>query len=144
MSNYSESPPGGGFPLIRPFLNRSTSTSLSETTAGGDSVRAYVMTGGRAKSNAKLDFQAMLSIIAGSQDKARQLTFERAKVYESCRAEALSVAEVAVRVGVPIGVIQILAGDLIEEGFLKPHTADRNLHSDIAFLERLSHGIRAL
>jgi Protein of unknown function (DUF742) len=102
------------------------------------------MTGGRAKSNAKLDFQAMLSIVAGSQDKGRQLTFERAKVYESCRAEALSVAEVAVRVGVPIGVIQILAGDLIEEGFLKPHTADRNLHSDIAFLERLSHGIRAL
>ena len=74
----------------------------------------------------------------------RSLAFERRKVYEACRAEPLSVAEVAVRVGVPIGVIQILAGDLIGEGLLKPHTADRTLHSDIAFLERLSHGIRAL
>lgn len=120
---------------------------MSISPGGGsatDTVRAYVMTGGRAASRTFLDFQSMLSVIPAALHVAGNLTFERAKIVEHCRTEPLSVAELAVRVGVPIGVIQIIGGDLVEEGFLQAHTTDRQISGDIALLERLLRGIRAL
>lgn len=143
MADHPESP-SDGLPLIRPFLNRAAPKTTGDSSIGAEPVRAYVMTGGRTKSSITLDFHTMLSIVPGAHGEGSRLTFERAKVFEACKGDPLSVAEVAVRVGVAIGVIQILAADLIEEKLLRPHIADRKLHSDIAFLERLSHGIRAL
>ncbi len=137
--NHNEPPP-----IVRPFLNRGSMSISQENMSGPDTVRAYIMTGGRASSKVKLDFQSMLSVIPAALQVANNLTFERAKVVDHCRHEALSVAELAVRIGVPIGVIQILGGDLVEDGFLQAFTTDRHITADIALLERLLRGIRAL
>jgi hypothetical protein len=132
-------------PVVRPFLNRSGSFAVTDVDhERSNSVRAFIMTGGRAVADNPLDFQAMLSTVPASLPLAEKLTFERAKVVEVCRLEPLSVAEVAVRIGVPIGVIQILAADLLREGFLQAHMTDHQINADIALLERLAHGIRAL
>jgi Protein of unknown function (DUF742) len=143
MAPHPEPPP---IPpsVVRPFLGRAGLSISSNATSGPDTVRAYVMTGGRTSSRTKLDFHSMLSVIPAALQIANTLNFERAKVIEHCRNEVLSVAELAVRIGVPIGVIQIIGGDLVEDGFLQAHTTDQNINADIALLERLLRGIRSL
>jgi Protein of unknown function (DUF742) len=136
-------PPDAAPSIVRPFLKQGVERTR-DTGAGSQTVRAYVMTGGRASSRIKLDFQSILSVIPAALQVSNNLTFERAKVVELCRTEALSVAELSVRLAVPLGVIQILGGDLVEEGFLQAFTTDRHITNDIALLERLVRGIRAL
>lgn len=130
--------------VVRPYFGRAKLSVSDNNQDSGDTVRAFVITGGRATSDIKLDFQAMLSVVPDPTRTRPALTLERAKLVESCLVEPLSVAEVAVRLKVAIGVIQVLAGDLVSEGYLKLHSTDSELLHNIAFLERLSHGIRAL
>jgi Protein of unknown function (DUF742) len=137
-------PPDPGAFVVRPYFGRANLSVSDNNQDSGDTVRAFVITGGRATSDIKLDFQAMLSVVPDPARNRPALRLERAKLVESCVAEPLSVAEVAVRLGVAIGVIQVLAGDLVSEGYLKLHSTDSALLQNIAFLERLSHGIRAL
>ena len=56
----------------------------------------------------------------------------------------IAVAEVAARVGLPIGVVQVLAGDLVTAGVLLRSSSTMSLADDVLFIERLIHGVDAL
>ena len=65
-------------------------------------------------------------------------------VADMCQ-EVVSVAEVAARLGVPIGVARVLIGDMATAGLVylqRPrHASD---HPDIGLLERVLYGLRQL
>jgi hypothetical protein len=108
-------------------------------------VRAYMMTGGRTTTDGvKLEFETMLSLSAPGRRRQPQLLFEQAKIAAALVDETLSVAELAVRLNVPIGVAQVLCADMLGEGLLEQHAAASNVSEDVSLLTRLINGVRAL
>ena len=68
---------------------------------------------------------------------------ELALIIAACEAP-VAVAEVAARVGLPIGVVQVLAGDLVSSGVLLRSSSTTSLADDVFFIERLINGVAAL
>jgi hypothetical protein len=135
--------------LVRPFLARQSSSSAAHDSAQEPQnvpvVRAYMMTGGRTTSDGvKLEFETMLSLSAPGRRRQPQLLFEQAKIASLVGDEHLSVAEIAVKINVPVGVAQVLCGDMVGEGLLEQHAAAANLSQDVSLLTRLINGVRAL
>jgi hypothetical protein len=148
VNGEDSSPYLDGEPLIRPFLARrpdgSTRPVLPDAPLRGQ-VRPYLMTGGRTAA-ARVDV-AMETIVVVS-DLARvspleHVTFERASILADCE-QPRSVAEVAARLGLPLMVGLVLVGDLVGEGLLDASTTAPSQADDVAFLERLIHGVTAL
>lgn len=87
--------------------------------AAGPLVRPYAITSGRTPStsaSAQLDLatQVMTLRSAESTDPAG-LTPEHLKIKRLCQ-RPLSIAELAAHLNLPLGVIRVLSGDLIERG----------------------------
>ncbi len=113
---------------------------------GGQSrlVRPYTLTGGRVRSESN-DFpiETLVVTTVPGQRQLTNLAHERRRIAELCQ-EPISIAEVAARIGVPLGVARVLVGDMATDGFVdvhRPHTTDR---PDLKLLERVLGGIRAL
>jgi hypothetical protein len=134
--------------LVRPFLagtSRPPSAPESSGAADVPVVRAYMMTGGRTTTDGvKLEFETMLSLAAPGRRRQPQLLFEQGKIASALLEETLSVAELAVRLNVPIGVAQVLCADMLGEGLLEQHAAASNVSDDVSLLTRLINGVRAL
>ena len=143
---------GEGPAIIRPFLRRTFETvepphPQTETapTAPGMGVRAYMMTGGRTGAGAvKLEFESMLSLTERGRGTRSSLTFERRRIADVCLEGAQSVAELAAKLQLALGVAQVVAGDMVGDGLLNVHQASANLSDDIAMIKRLIQGVRAL
>ena len=139
----------GGRPgLIRPFLARpfdSLPLGADDADLSNPSVRAYMMTGGRTGAGAvKLEFESMLSLSERGKGTRTSLVFERRKIADLCFDGPQSVAEVAAKLHVALGVAQVVAGDMVGDGLLNVHQASANLSDDIAMIKRLIQGVRAL
>jgi hypothetical protein len=140
---------GGGGSLVRPFLNRAPAkrataepAAPAEPSAG---VRAYMITGGRTSSRgAKLEFETMVSLSDQGRAQLNRLMFEQAKIADQCLVGPQSVAELAAKLRIPLGVAQVLAGDMVADGALSAHSAKVNQDNDIELIKRLIHGVRAL
>jgi hypothetical protein len=135
--------------LDRPFLNRplpgKPSMPRDEESTELPSVRAYMMTGGRTSAgHVKLEFETMLSLTGQGHARLPQLLFEQAKIGQAVSEESLSVAELAVKLRVPIGVAQVLCADMLQTGLLEQHATVQNLSEDVSLLTRLINGVRAL
>jgi hypothetical protein len=137
--------------LVRPFMTGSAprSAAMSEDSGAAPPpmpvVRAYMMTGGRTSTDGvKLEFETMLSLTAPGRRRQPALLFEQAKIAGALVDETLSVAELAVRMNVPIGVAQVLCADMLGEGLLEQHAASSNVAQDVSLLTRLINGVRAL
>jgi hypothetical protein len=103
-------------------------------------VRPFVITGGRTR-HATVHLRVEALVVATAESVGRSLQFEHARIVEAC-ASPVSVAEVAARVGVPLGVAQILVGDLAEAGLVQVHEA-RQVATP-ALLLRMIDAVRAL
>jgi Protein of unknown function (DUF742) len=136
--------------LVRPFLARpafeafARSDSHDSRQAEPAMVRSYAMTSGRAQGSIELEIEAMLQVTAGGLERAGSLTFERAAIVHLCRAEILSIAELSARLKLPIGVIRVVASDLIEEGVLDAFLPSLGVAEDVDLISRLIEGVRAL
>lgn len=107
-------------------------------------VRSYTLTGGRTRASVELPFEAMLTVTEFGRHAMERLTFERRSITTLCSHETLSVAEVAAMLSLPIGVIRVLAADLIGESFLEVFTSSENVADDISLILKLIEGVRAL
>jgi hypothetical protein len=132
---------------VRPFLTGSSSAAVSDEMSNLDGVplvRAYTMTGGRADTTVQLAFEAMLGTTEVGVQRCEYLTFERRSIVELCARETLSVVEVSARLSLPIGVVRVLAGDLIADGTLDVQEASEDVADDVSLILRLIEGVRAL
>jgi hypothetical protein len=103
-------------------------------------VRPFVITGGRTR-HATVHLRVEALVTSTGILPARELQFEHAAIVEVC-SSPISVAEVAARVGIPLGVAQILVGDLAEAGLVQVHEARQA--ATPALLLRMIDAVRAL
>lgn len=103
-------------------------------------VRPFVITGGRTR-HASVHLRVETLVVATGRQLHRPLQFEHAAIVEWC-ASPVSVAELAARVGVPLGVAQILVGDLAEAGLVQVH--ESRTVATPALLLRMIDAVRAL
>ncbi|MEW1777744.1 DUF742 domain-containing protein [Streptomyces sp. NPDC086777] len=87
----------------------------------GPLVRPYAMTGGRTEpgpSGVKFDLIALVTLDPGRSgtDDDAPLGPEHRALVDLCRLETQSVAELAAGADLPVGVVRVLLGDLLELG----------------------------
>ncbi|MEB3961352.1 DUF742 domain-containing protein [Streptomyces kunmingensis] len=90
----------------------------------GPLVRPYAMTGGRTTAGpqaAHFDLIALVSLdcAAPAAHDDTALGPEHRSIIELCRTETQSVAEVAAGTDLPVGVVRVLLGDLLELACVK-------------------------
>ena len=107
-------------------------------------VRPYVLTRGRTKApEVTYGLEAQVRALVPPQHLDRAATPEARRIVELCQAST-SVAEVAAYLALPLGVARVLVGDLVAVGALAVDGGASDASTDVALLERLLDGIRAL
>jgi hypothetical protein len=112
---------------------------------GAMTPRPYAITGGRTRSATQLPIEAILRTTANGADRFPRLALERKRIVALC-AVPISIAEVSAHLHLPLGVVRVLAGDLVGEGLLMANvgmTNDRG-RPDARLLERVLDGLSAL
>ncbi|MFD7590013.1 DUF742 domain-containing protein [Kitasatospora sp. NPDC059811] len=119
-------------------------------TAGGEEqrvtggfIRSYVITGGRELPSAEALSLITLVTVAPEQDLPTLPSPETRAIWELCSGGYLSVAEVAARLELPVGVVRLLLTDLIHEGRLLCRSAPPPAQApDPRLLEKVLHGLQ--
>ena len=131
---------------VRPFLR--AGRRIVQVPQGEEvetaQVRAYAMTRGRAHAVVHLAFETMLQATTAGAVASRSERFERAGILQWCRTEPISVAELSARLRVPIGVVRVVAADLLLECFLESFRQSENVADDVLLITRLIAGVRGL
>lgn len=104
-------------------------------------VRPFVITGGRTR-HATTHMRVEALVARTNLSPPPGLQFEHAAILELC-ASPISVAEVAARIEVPLGVAQILVGDLADAGLVAVHGSDVT-QATPDLLKRMIDAVRAL
>ncbi|GAB2630166.1 DUF742 domain-containing protein [Streptomyces capparidis] len=120
----------------------------------GPVVRPYAMTRGRTRSAAedKLDLIALVVIqpraVEGDLDAEAAdlgLTPEHQHILELCQVEPMSVAEIAADVDLPVGVVRVLLGDLMDAELVRVRRPVPPAQLvDERILREVINGLRAL
>lgn len=138
-------------PFLRPFLSRPVSPSAARSPETVEDfsetpvVRAYMMTAGAASANVvALAFESMVSLTAKGKAASPNLQFERGKIAKIVADHVQSVAEIAATLRIPLGVTQVLCGDMVGAELLEHHKSNANLSDDVSLLTRLINGVRSL
>ncbi|CAM3295084.1 DUF742 domain-containing protein [Kibdelosporangium persicum] len=106
------------------------------------SVRAYAWTGGRTRSNHRLEIETLVSTSARALDRMWELKGEHQEVAELCR-QSRSVAEVGAMLNLPLGVVKVLLGDMAGLGLVVVHEST-STSPDMELLERVLRGLTNL
>jgi hypothetical protein len=104
-----------------------------------------MLTRGRTSSSLGVfELHAPVLALVGPEQLGRTTTPEDRSIVELCQTP-MSVAELAARLGAPVGVVRVLVGDLVDARMVQVRQMeDRSEHRDVRLLERLLEGIRAL
>jgi hypothetical protein len=109
--------------------------------------RPYTVTGGRTRSLGTRYFDLVDMVVrsARSADPHSVSSPERGQILDLCRVP-VSVAEVAALVGLPLGVVRVLLGDLLYENLIEVmESAPRGgVVTDQRLLGRVLERLRAL
>ncbi|GAA2747827.1 MULTISPECIES: DUF742 domain-containing protein [Kitasatospora] len=112
--------------------------------AAGPMVRPYTMTGGRTRPEPEFD---LIALVVGDVDVTPELPVgpEQAALLRLCRANALSVAELAAETDLPVGVVRVLLGDLLDAEYIRvSRPVPPALLPDEHILQEVIDGLRAL
>lgn len=109
----------------------------------GPVVRPYMVTGGRVEP-ASADFDLISHVVAISSLAAETRSPEHQAIL-ALTQEPRSVAELAARVDLPLGVVRVLLCDLLSDGQIARYDPpDTEELPDIDTLQAVIHGLRAL
>ncbi|MHB1593285.1 MAG: DUF742 domain-containing protein [Streptosporangiaceae bacterium] len=105
-------------------------------------VRPFVVTGGRARPSRNI-FD-LVTLVTVARQQTAGLTPEQRRVMQLCQGGALSVAEVASHLALPVSVTKILLSDLVDSGHITTRAAvpeTRRLPDPL--LRKVLDGLRA-
>ena len=107
-------------------------------------LRPYLLTSGRAEPvDHTLEIEAqVLTTELGAAARGR-LSFEYREIVDLCTT-AMSVAEVAARLRLQIGVARVLVADLAAQGYLTVQRPSFPLSHDAKLIERVMRGLEAI
>lgn len=107
-------------------------------------VPPYAITMGRTRGAGEdLPWETLVTTTEAARANRSRLRFERARIVDFCD-RPMSVAEVGVELGVPIGVARVLVSDMRTDGLLavhRPALTPRGMPKT-EVLERLLAGLR--
>jgi len=118
-----------------------------DSSTGASLVRPYSRTGGRTKPGRHLDLEALVRTTISGRDAWHSplLTPEHTSVIELCSG-TVSVAEIAARLAVPLGVARVIIADMVDLGLVEvmKTSASAGDERDPAFLRRVLSGLQRL
>jgi hypothetical protein len=106
-------------------------------------VRPYTITAGRTRSTVDLPMEATLRLQPTALERDWGSDLE-GRIVGLC--DHKSVAEVSAAVSMPIGVVRVLLGDLVEQGYVGVQATlnDSSSHDErLDLIERTLRGLRA-
>jgi hypothetical protein len=106
-----------------------------------DLVRPYIMTGGRTRAQRR-DLRIETLLQTSTSHIPAYLPEEQQLVLQYC-THAMSVAEVAAKLQLVLGVVMILADDLISAGLLDVHHTDP-VEIELSMLTKMIERVRSI
>ena len=106
-----------------------------------DLVRPFIMTGGRTRAGRR-DLRVETVLESTGAPVSVDLPSEQRAIVEMC-VEPQSVAEVSAKLGLVVGVVRIIAGDLIAAGLLLVHHTDP-VEIELDMLTKMIERVRAI
>ena len=109
-------------------------------------VRPYTLTAGRTSSRIALPLEAPVQAIKSKKRQRWPGNDVRARICTMCE-KSPSVAEIAARLSLPIGVTRVLIGDLVSSGHVRvSHTLtdESTIEERRELIGRTLRGLRAL
>ncbi|WP_371484338.1 DUF742 domain-containing protein [Kitasatospora sp. NBC_00315] len=113
-------------------------------------VRPYAMTRGRTRPGGR-EFDLIALVVSdlpapGAPDGRDSADGpEQVLILDLCRGNALSVAEIAAGLDLPLGVVRVLLGDLLDAGLIRvSRPVPPALLPDEHILQEVIDGLRAL
>jgi hypothetical protein len=127
--------------MTGPWDRPSTGRHAGPDADGEDQfVRPFMLTGGRTRPlQDGLRIETLLH--AAPAALSAPLRFESRRIVELCQAP-MSIADLAVALRVPLGVVRVIVADLITEGYLS--VEDQLGELPISVIERIRDRVRAL
>jgi uncharacterized protein DUF742 len=117
-----------------------------ETKRSPNPARPYTLTGGRTRARIELPIEVTVQTLVSGGEPDWSPGDARTVIVRLCRGRQ-SIAEISSHAGLPIGVIRVLVGDLVESGHLRIHATltDRSTVSERRrLIERTLDGLRAI
>jgi len=99
-------------------------------------VRPYLMTKGRTRSGQLAGFETLVVMTELGRERVGRTGPEHAALL-GLAAQPVSIAELSARLTLPLGVVQVLAGDLVGGGLLAQHDGVSGGAKDPALLRRV-------
>jgi DNA-directed RNA polymerase specialized sigma24 family protein len=108
-------------------------------------VRPYALTGGRARNLwTDLQLEALLSATVAATAQLPRSPEQRT-IVRLCHQRFQSVAEISALLELPLGVVRVLVGELVDRGVLELYQPrHRAEHPDRALLERVLDSLRRI
>jgi hypothetical protein len=109
-------------------------------------VRPYTLTAGRTDASVELPLEAPIETVDVAPNSHWPAGDMRADIVVLCAGRP-SVAEIAARLSVPLGVARVLVGDLVTQGYLRVHAtlgASSTNDERRDLIGRTLRGLRAL
>lgn len=120
---------------------------LADSEPAARVVRPYTLTAGRTTSQVDVPMEATVELTESGHDRHWPSHDPSSRIIELCVSERLSVAEIAARSGLAIGVARVLVGDLVGHGYVqlqKTLTDSTSSAERINLIERTLRGLRDL
>jgi hypothetical protein len=143
-SNVSSSAPSISLPASSRFGD-SGYFAIDDFGDEASRVRPYAWTGGRTRASVELQLETLISTSDLGADEALLSQVEYRAVGTLCR-HPHSVAEVAAKLSVPLGVVKVILSDMAELGLISIHRtfADDDIAAHLVLMERVLSGLRRL
>ena len=112
----------------------------------GNLVRPYAVTRGRTEPQRDIPIEAVLVASQSAVQEARFAGHDKYRIAVLCEPRAQSLAEIAARSRLPLGVARVLVADMVTDGLLSLHSATprHGFTERMDLLERVLSGLRKL
>jgi Protein of unknown function (DUF742) len=118
----------------------------SDAEGVGHHVRPYAITGGRTR-HSEHEFSLITLVVTRSPDGIGEgpVEPESAQILEICRSRAVAIAEVAAHLDLPVSVVKVLCGDLLNLDLVLVQSPPKEGDApSVELIERVMDGIRRL
>lgn len=118
----------------------------SDAEEAGHHVRPYAITGGRTR-HGEHSFSLITLVVTRSADGffGDQVEPESAAILELCRERAVAIAEIAAHLDLPVSVVKVLCGDLLNSELILVQAPPQESDApSVELIERVMDGIRRL
>ena len=111
----------------------------------GPVVRPYALTKGRTIPDGR-ESLGLIDVVAATGERPAEYFRpgpEHRRILRICQRPA-TIVDLTSEIGLPLGVVRVLLGDLISQGMLRIVSAQRDQAPDERLLRKVLHGLRSL